>query len=329
MVDRASIEIRDRLDPDDARILGQMLSTAESVDGTSSLDADALTDLTQQGRPGLAAVIAREPEHHRPVGYAQVSRGPSGWTLEYVVDPWFRTPGATVGEDLARGAVRHIASVGGGALRLWIAGPRPADVRVAAAAGLVATRALYQVRRPLPVDQELTATAKALPTRPFRPGEDESAWLEVNNRAFAWHPEQGHWDLATIAGREAEPWFDPEGFLLHEEFGRLTGFCWTKVHRDRDPVEGEIYVIAVDPGAGRHGLGRALVLAGLDHLARLGITVGMLYVDADNTGAVKLYVDLGFEVDIVNRAYTGSVESVHDDPGPLAASGPDLTPTTP
>jgi mycothiol synthase len=309
VAEHASIEVRDRLDPDDARSLGDMLAAAEAVDGASSIDAAAWGDLTERGRHGLVALIARQPGADRPVGYAQVGRGRAGWSLELVVDPAARLPGETVGEDLARGAARVVAGAGGGLLQQWVTSPRRIDELVAAAAGLIPTRSLYQVRRLLPVGDELMGTSNPLATRPFRPGEDDRAWLEVNNRAFAWHPEQGGWDQATLAGREAEPWFDPEGFLLHEEGGRLLGFCWTKVHRDKDPVQGEIYVIAVDPDAGGRGLGRALVLAGLDYLARLGITVGMLYVDAHNTGAVKLYVDLGFEVDHVDRAYTGTVEA--------------------
>jgi mycothiol synthase len=87
----------------------------------------------------------------------------------------------------------------------------------------------------------------------------------------------------------------------------LAGFCWTKVHAEHDPPLGEIYVIAVDPDFGGRGLGRALTLRGLDHLARAGLHVGMLYVDASNEPATKLYAHLGFTLNHVDRAYTGDI----------------------
>jgi mycothiol synthase len=100
----------------------------------------------------------------------------------------------------------------------------------------------------------------------------------------------------------AAPWFDATGFLLLDgdppvdAGGRLDGFCWTKVHpaSATGSAAGEIYVIGVDPDAGGRGLGRALVRAGLDHLAGRGLGRALLYVDADNQPARRLYDRLGF-----------------------------------
>jgi mycothiol synthase len=166
-----------------------------------------------------------------------------------------------------------------------------ADADTATAAGLVLVREVLQLRRPLPADPP-----PPLDVRPFRPGTDDEAFLTVNNRAFRWHPDQSGWTTAELHAAEAEPWFDADGFLLHERDGRLAGFCWTKVHpaTDVDPALGEIYVIAADPDFTGIGLGRALTLAGLDHLARRGLTVGMLHVEGTNVAARGLYDALGF-----------------------------------
>lgn len=170
-------------------------------------------------------------------------------------------------------------------------GAGPEDHRAAAERGQVAVRTIHQLRAPLPLDVH-----PRVAVRGFDPDQDVDRWLEVNNRAFSWHPEQGGWDRDAVAGRMAEPWFDPAGFLLHEREGVLAAFCWTKVHADHDPPLGEIYVIGVDPAFQGQGLGRELTLAGLDHLSGQGVTVGMLYVESDNEAAVALYRSLGFVV---------------------------------
>jgi mycothiol synthase len=172
----------------------------------------------------------------------------------------------------------------------------PYDDTEAQAAGMTLTRELLQLRRllPLPDEPDIIAS-RGLAVRAFRVGRDEQPWLDVNNRAFAWHPDQGGWTLDDLRSRMAEPWFDPEGFLVHDASdGTMDGFCWTKVHTGTDPPMGEIYVIAADPDRAEKGLGHRLAVAGLDHLAHKGMTTAMLYVEADNARARALYDRLGF-----------------------------------
>ncbi|MEX1218291.1 MAG: GNAT family N-acetyltransferase [Acidimicrobiales bacterium] len=167
-----------------------------------------------------------------------------------------------------------------------------ADVVDAESAGLVLVRRIEQLRVELP----LSVADTTLDIRPFRLGIDDQTFLALNNRAFAWHPDQAGWTLQQLQERCAEPWFDAEGFLLHELEGKLAGFCWTKIHpatATEDEI-GEIFIIAVDPEFHGQGLGRALTLAGLNFLHRQSVDVGMLHVEHVNIAAKTLYRDLGF-----------------------------------
>ena len=297
-------EITHQSTADDAAAVGALIREAEAAVGHQLVAEHRFHDAAFGGGQDVAGLVAWDGAH-RPLAYSQVIRGERRWELELVYDHARADEALEAAEGVLRAAMDVVRSEAGGHVHLWITRPTDAHHALAAAVGLTAGRDLWQLRRPLPVDE-----AWSLDTRPFVVGQDEQAWLEVNNRAFDWHPEQGGWTVDDVRDREAEPWFDPEGFLLHEVDGRLAGFCWTKVHDEHDPPLGEIYVIAVDPALHSRGLGRALVLAGLDHLYRRGLRVGMLYVDADNAPATRLYLDMGFTLDHVDRAFVGDVPAV-------------------
>jgi mycothiol synthase len=297
------LEVKRRMGEADIAAVSELLHAAALADNHLPLGEHMWLDLVEGGRTGFAGFVAWEAGHGHPVGYAQLSRGRTSWAIEFVVDPHHREPGGTVGIDLVRAALDEIAREGGGHVHMWVPKPGAQHDAIAAANGMARGRELLQMRRALPVP----GSREPLETRPFEPGQDEVAWLDVNARAFSSHPEQGEWDLETLLRREREPWFDPEGFLLLERDGHLAGFCWTKIHADHDSPLGEIYVIAVDTAFQGLGLGRKLLLAGLDWLAGRGVPTGMLYVDASNESAIKLYRDVGFTVDHVDRAYVVDV----------------------
>ena len=248
----------------------EITRAAEAVDGRGGLDEAA--------RMALAD------------GSAQVTLEPHGFTLLHdgdlslVVHPDRRRQG--LGAALLRRATSYDDP-----LTAWSHGDHPAAVRLAAAQGWDRVRELWVMRRPTSLDLPELEVPEGVRIRGYVDS-DAAEVVRVNAAAFADHPEQGAMDLANLARRMAEPWFDPAGLLVAEGDGGLLGFHWTKQH---DARHGEVYVVGVDPAAQGRGLGRTLTLAGLHHLAGLGVDEVLLYVESDNAPAVAVYSRLGFE----------------------------------
>jgi mycothiol synthase len=274
----------------------RLVDTATDADGVSPLSEHVLLHLRYGGDPRARNVLLTTDG--TLTGYAHLDptdpvEGPSG---EFVIDPGHRGHGE--GMTVVRAL---LAEADGRPLRLWAHGDSPAAARLAAAAGFERIRSLWQMHRSLRAPLDEPRYADGVTTRTFVVGQDEDAWVELNRRAFASHPEQGAWTRDDLGMREREPWFDPEGFFLAERDGRLAGFHWTKIHGDggsppghgHDTI-GEVYVVGVDPGQRGSGLGRALTLTGLRYLRSRGLATVMLYVDEENTAAIRLYESLGF-----------------------------------
>jgi mycothiol synthase len=224
-------------------------------------------------------------------GYAHLETGGVRPEAEIAVVPEARTSRA---DRLLLDEVRRAAA---GPIQLWAHGERSGVLDLARAAGLEPDRVLLQLRRPLDSPSlEEPKWPDDVTVRTFVPGQDEAAWVRVNNRAFADHPDQSGWTVEDVIDREAEDWFDPAGFFLAESGGEVVGFHWTKAHpaTDTDEALGEVYVIGIDPSMRGRRLGPALTLHGLRHLREAGVGTAMLYVDESNEVAVRLYQRLGF-----------------------------------
>lgn len=279
-----------------------LLRAAAVADGVRPLSEAAELRL-QHGSPGGHDLVVRDGD--ALVGYARYDDG----VAELVVHPDHRRRG--VGRTLLRQVLDLAADR---PLRIWAHGDLPGSAELLAPHGFARARVLLQMRRPL--DTVAPAPQPVLPdgvrVRAFRPGRDEDAWLRVNARAFASHPEQGRMSRADLELREAEPWFDPEGFLLAwrgdpDDGGVLLGSHWTKVHPPGDAGDeavGEVYVLGVDPDAQGMSLGRGLTDLGLAYLRDRGLRQVLLYVEEDNTPAVRLYEGRGFSRFAVDVSWT-------------------------
>jgi mycothiol synthase len=132
----------------------------------------------------------------------------------------------------------------------------------------------------------------------------DEEWVRVNNEAFAWHPEQGGWDVDRLRRDRDTEWFDPAGVLMLWRAGEAEclGFHWTK--RPADDPHGEVYVVCLANAARGRGLGGPMTALGIGYLIDGGAEAVDLYVEGDNVPAVATYRKLGFEVvhrDVVYR----------------------------
>ena len=291
-----SIVWRTGLSEDDRRGIHSLIAEAKSNDGISPVGDQVLRELSHERTRHLVAL-----DGDVIVGYLDLAPAAHGdpAMAELVVHPGWRRRG--IGSAMARAALAE----GGSGTRIWAHGDLEPARATAKALGLEAARALLQMRRPLTnLPQPTTPDGVRIDT--YHGPDDDAELLRVNNAAFAWHPEQGGWTDSDIVERRAEPWFDPEGLFMafDEKTGELLGFHWTKVH---DEHLGEVYVVGVDPAAQGRGIGAALTLVGLHHLAeRLSESsrpTVMLYVEADNSAAVSTYQRLDFAVFNVDVAY--------------------------
>lgn len=298
------IEVQGRLDPEVVTVALTLLESAADVDGVLPLSEHAWLHLRHGGDSEARNVLAWSGEDL--AGYAHLDPTDSleGSSGEVVVHPAHRRQG--VGRALID---QLVALSPDGRLRLWAHGSHPGAQQLATQLGFERSRVLCQLRRSLLAPLPPAPLPDGVSVRAFQVGQDEPAWIAVNNRAFAEHPDQSQWSVADLEQREKEAWFDPEGFFLAERDGRLVGFHWTKVHGGQQAHEhdghahahehdhaavGEVYVVGVDPSAQGIGLGPALTRIGLAHLRRSGLSQAMLYVDEVNTNAIRVYERLGF-----------------------------------
>ncbi len=276
------------LTADDVAGVRALADRAAAADGVPQLSEQTLLQLDDPAAT-VTHLLVRPAAAGAPVGYAQLDGSAAdGATAELIVDPHLRRQG--IGGRLLA-AVEDAAAA---ELQVWAHGDTEAARRLAARRGYVRSRVLLQLRRSLDAALPDPVWADGVRVRTFETGRDEQAWLDVNNAAFATHPEQGGWTLHDVAQREQLDWFDPAGVFLAERAGELVGFHWTKVHHEERPPIGEVYIVGVRPQDGGQGLGRALTLAGLHHLRGRGLADVLLYVDEDNVPAVKTYERLGF-----------------------------------
>lgn len=273
---------------DQRSALRDLLDAAEQADGTRPTNESA--DLVIDGRrPGSHVVVTRG---HSILGVAVMDERDA--TIQLVVHPRHRRTG--YGTSLLRAALAKHPEY-----RVWAFGTLPGAVGLARALHLTPTRELLKMTRPLG-EEPAPTIQEGWRIRPHTAADDEGV-VAVNAAAFSHHPEQGKLTLAEFRDLTDQPWFSSDGLLVatpDRDGADVAGFHWTKRHDER---VGEVYVLAVEPGHSGHGLGRALLEAGLAHLAAIGCSEVILFVEASEQRVVAMYRSASFVTATTDTSY--------------------------
>jgi mycothiol synthase len=291
----------DHLSDTQQSLVLDLISRTTNHDGTPPIAEHILLHLRYGGDKADSHLLVEKD--NQVIGYAHLDQTDlvAGPSVELVVDPSHR--GAGVGKGLLSEAIK----ICGKSLRLWVHGEQEAAHGLATSFNFEKIRTVLQMSKSLTDIQPLPALDKEIIIRSFLPGIDSDAWLELNNKVFKDHPEQGGWHLSDLNHRLSEEWFDEKGFFIVEKNKQVIASTWTKVHgehsHDHDgeashahPAIGEIYITAVDPEYAGLGIGKALTITALNYLKYQGLKDAMLYVDFDNKAALNLYDSLGFKL---------------------------------
>lgn len=297
------VEIVSRLEDEHVDHLEDLIKAVMKIDDHEPIGEHKFLRLKQGDDVGVAMLAYESGEL---VGYAHtLSYGHGGErrvSCELVIHPDHRRQG--IGGALLQRVIDHARAQAAPRLDLWAYNDSKASRHLATGYAFEPQRRLLHMHRH-PGEPPRPAAPNGARVRAFRATEEDETLVQLNNRIFEQHPEQGHWTIEDLRTRMDQPWFDAQDVLMLEVDGELAGFCWLKVEeRGSEGRIGEIYVIGTSPDFRGRGLGHFLLSEALQHLSRREIEAVAVYVDELNEDGVRLYESFDFHHHHVDVCYT-------------------------
>ena len=286
--------------PADAPAVSEVINAhARELDGVDSVSAQTL--IRWWGLPGLSVEL--------DIRVAMLDGVPAAYCDVQDVNEdgsqiWIdlRAPSAAHATGAARALVAwaaeraHELVASDGLIRALVDDRDTAEAALFDELGFTAVRNSYRLQVDLPEDAPHVDDLTGFAIRLADAGAESRAVFDLKAAAFA-----GAW------GANDEPyesWCHDWGVAddLHGGFwlvaeaadGALGGICLCRAHDDGDPRLGYVGILAVNEGARRRGLGRALLQAAFACYHARGMRRVGLGVDAGNeTGALALYEGVG------------------------------------
>ena len=130
--------------------------------------------------------------------------------------------------------------------------------------------------------------------RSLRLGRDEEGLTHLQNACFG-----ENWGFSPNTKEEIDARVrmnrcDPEGIIFIVDSHRPSAFNWTLRSAALGRSTGWIAMTGVHPDFRNRGMGRAVLVAGMQYLSAKGVDGIELEVDSENAPAIGLYLRLGF-----------------------------------
>ena len=298
-----------------------LVEAHDRVEEGSSVE-ELREEFSEPGFDPLRDLRLWEDEAGRLVGFCQL------WAVEETPDNdgflWFK-----VHPELRGGELALRADAGGiepemfawaaarlrerGRARLRVAAR---DVETERAAlierhGFVPVRYFLRMRR---------ALAEPIPAPQFPAGytlrdgnHDPQAWADMYNESFVDHYNFHPHTAAQVRHWQQSPDSPPElNLVAVAPDGTLAAFAWCSIRTGENERNGRndgwVGVLGTRRGHRRLGLGRAMLLAGLERLHAAGMENAILGVDAASpTGANRLYESVGFHTVFSRTLYSRDI----------------------
>ena len=148
------------------------------------------------------------------------------------------------------------------------------------------------------INQEINPPA--LPTglhlRSFVESQDEYALTQIQNDTF-----KESWGFCPNTVEEIKAKLDMgicdhKGIIFVTDSNKLVAYNWTFRTPNPSSKTGCIGMMGVHPNYRGLGLGKNILLAGLQYLSATGVDSVKLEVDSINISAIKIYSDVGFQI---------------------------------
>ena len=185
----------DHLSDTQQSLVLELINRTTSHDGTPPIAEHILLHLRYGGDKADSHLLVEKD--NQVIGYAHLDQTDlvAGPCVELVVDPSYRRAG--VGKALLSEAIK----ICGKSLRLWVHGEAEVAHNLAASFNFEKIRTVMQMSKSLSDIQPLPVIDKEIIIRSFLPGIDSDDWLQLNNKVFKDHPEQGGWQISDLNHR--------------------------------------------------------------------------------------------------------------------------------